>query len=95
MPDWSTKVTRLDKDGVVIASGALEVAIGVSLVTLPREQRRVGAFLAAFFTAVFPGNIEQYLKRRNGFGLDTDKKRLVRLFFQPVLVAWALWSTRR
>ena len=69
--------------------------LGTALVALPKERRRVGAILAAFFIAIFPGNISQYVEKRDGFGLDTDRKRLVRLFFQPVLVAWAWWSTRR
>jgi uncharacterized membrane protein len=53
----------------------------------------VGRLLAAFFVAVFPGNIAQYVNKRDGFGLNSDTKRFVRLLFQPVLVAWALWST--
>ena len=61
---------------------------------LPRERSRVGALLAAFFVAIFPGNIEQYTKGKKGFGLDEDRARLARLFFQPVLVAVAIWSTR-
>lgn len=93
VPDWTGKV--MDKDAVVVASGVVEAAFGVALVALPRERRRIGAVLAAFFVAVFPGNVEQYTRRRDGFGLDTDRKRFVRLFFQPILVAWALWSTRR
>ena len=92
VPDLATKV--MDKDAVVVASGAVEIMLGAALVTLPRSRRRIGAILAAFFVAVFPGNIEQYAKRRDGFGLDSDAKRLVRLFFQPALIAWALWSTR-
>lgn len=92
VPEFATKV--MDEDAVVVASGVAEVMLGASLVALPASRQRIGALLAAFFVAVFPGNIEQYVKRRDGFGLDTDRKRLVRLFFQPVLVAWALWSTR-
>ncbi|MGO7983271.1 hypothetical protein ACC691_36055, partial [Rhizobium johnstonii] len=61
---------------------------------LPRERRRIGWFLAAFFTAIFPGNIAQYTEKRDGFGLDSDRKRFVRLLFQPVLVFLAVWSTR-
>ncbi|GAA3629477.1 membrane protein [Microbacterium awajiense] len=95
VPDWTTEVTTLDKDAVVVASGVVEVMLGAALVALPRSRSTIGAILAAFFVAVFPGNVEQYTRRRDGFGLDTDRKRLVRLFFQPVLVAWALWSTRR
>lgn len=93
VPDAVSEI--LDKDAVVVASGAVEVMLGASLVVLPGSRRTVGSILAAFFVAVFPGNIEQWLRRRDGFGLDTDRKRLVRLVFQPVLVAWALWSTRR
>ncbi|WP_137843876.1 hypothetical protein [Microbacterium sp. 2FI] len=92
VPDFTTKV--MDKDAVVVASGVVEVMLGASLVVLPRSRSTLGAILAAFFIAVFPGNLEQYAKRRDGFGLDTDAKRLVRLFFQPALVAWAWWSTR-
>lgn len=94
MPDWTTEYTPLDKDAVVIASGAVEIMLGTALVALPKERSRIGLILAMFFVAVFPGNIEQYTKKRDGFGLDTDRKRFVRLFFQPVLVAWAYWSTR-
>lgn len=92
VPDWTGTV--MDKDAVVVASGVVEAAFGVALVALPRERGRIGALLAAFFVAVFPGNIEQFVKHRDGFGLDTDRKRLVRLFFQPALVAWALYATR-
>ncbi|WES64862.1 hypothetical protein P0L94_02040 [Microbacter sp. GSS18] len=94
VPDWAAEKTGLGKDAVVVASGVVEVMLGGALVALPASRSRVGAILAAFFIAVFPGNIEQYTQRRDGFGLDTDRKRLVRLFFQPVLVAWAWWSTR-
>ena len=92
VPDFTGEV--MDKDGVVVASCVVEMMLGASLVALPRSRQRIGAILAAFFIAVFPGNVEQYTKRRDGFGLDTDRKRLVRLFFQPLLVAWAWWSTR-
>ncbi|WEK14827.1 MAG: hypothetical protein P0Y48_06455 [Candidatus Microbacterium phytovorans] len=95
VPDAVTDLLPIDKDGVVVASGAVEMMLGLALVALPRERRRVGALLAAFFVAVFPGNIAQAMGQRRGFGLDSDRSRIARLFFQPVLVAWALWSTRR
>ncbi|QKJ18974.1 DoxX family protein [Microbacterium hominis] len=94
VPDWTTEIAPIDKDAVVVASGVVEVMLGAALVVLPQSRSRIGAILAAFFIAVFPGNVEQYTKRRDGFGLDSDRKRLVRLFFQPLLVAWAWWSTR-
>lgn len=85
----------LDDDTTVLASGVAEIALGSALVLAPASLRRtVGRAAAAFFVAVFPGNLAQWWLRRDGFGLDTDRKRFVRLFFQPVLVAAALWSTR-
>ena len=93
VPDWATRVLHTDKDAIVVASGAAEVLLGVGLVALPRERGRIGAAVAAFFVAVFPGNIAQYLNHVHSLGLDTDRARGVRLFFQPLLMLWALWST--
>lgn len=89
VPKW----VPLDADAVVVASGGVEIMLGGGLAVLNRDRVLVGRLLAAFFVAVFPGNLAQYLNKRDGFGLDSDTKRLVRLFFQPVLIAWALWST--
>lgn len=94
VPDWAVDDLPLDKDAVVLISGVVEVGFGAALIALPKEKRRIGALLAAFFVAVFPGNVDQWRKQRSAFGLDTDRRRFVRLFFQPVLVAWAWWSTR-
>ena len=93
VPDWATKATRLDKDAIVIASGAVEVALAVGLVALPKERRRIGIATAAFFVAVLPGNVHQWRTHRSTPGLDTDARRFGRLFLQPLLVLWALWST--
>lgn len=93
VPDWATKATRLDKDAIVIASGAAEVALAVGLLALPKERRRMGFATAAFFVAVFPGNVHQWRTRRSTPGLDTEARRFGRLFLQPLLVLWALWST--
>lgn len=94
VPDVVTDVLPIDKDGVVVASGAVEIMLGAALVVLPRERRRIGGILAAFFVAVFPGNLAQAVGHRKGFGLDDDRSRYLRLLFQPLLVAWAIWSTR-
>ena len=84
----------LKKDDTVVYSGIAEIALGSALVlTNKKNQKLVGKIAASFFTAVFPGNISQYVNKRDGFGLDTDNKRFFRLFFQPVLVYWALKST--
>ena len=80
-------------DFVVLASGVVEIALGVGLIALWKYRVQIGWVVAAFFVAVFWGNISQYLNSVDAFGLDTDTKRLVRLFFQPLLVMWALGST--
>lgn len=90
VPDWFP----VDADAVVLASGVAEIALGASFVALPRRKRTIGALLAGFFVVIFPGNIAQYVEHTDAFGLDTDTKRFVRLFFQPVLIAWALFGGR-
>ena len=85
----------LDPDTTVVTSGVVEVALGSALLFARRRRRLVGTIAGLFFVAVFPGNVSQWMHQRDGFGLDTDMKRFVRLFFQPVLVALAVWSTRR
>ncbi|SKB10327.1 DoxX family protein [Aeromicrobium choanae] len=82
-----------DEEVVVVVSGVVEIALGAALMAVPRHRRLIGLVAAAFFVAVFPGNVSQYLNGVDAFGLDSDRARLVRLFFQPVLVVWALWST--
>ncbi|WP_247828129.1 hypothetical protein [Arthrobacter antioxidans] len=89
VPAW----LPLDTDVVVVASGVVELVLGAALVGLGRYRVIVGWVVAAFFVAIFPGNIAQYVDGVSAFGLDTDGARLTRLFFQPVLVVWALWST--
>ncbi|MRX42186.1 DoxX family protein [Agromyces kandeliae] len=90
VPPW----VPMDADAVVVGSGVVEVGLGAALVALPRERSRIGWIVAAFFAAVFPGNIAQWRERRDAFGLTTDRARFVRLWFQPLLIALALWSTR-
>ncbi len=80
-------------DTIVVLSGAVEIALGISLVFV--RSKWTGRVVAAFFVAVFPGNIAQFVGHKDAFGLDTDTRRAVRLLLQPVLVAWALWSTWR
>ena len=89
VPRW----LPLPADLVVVGSGLCELALGGALLALRRYQRAVGWLVAAFFVAIFPGNIAQYLNRTDAFGLNSDPARAVRLVFQPALIAWALWAT--
>jgi uncharacterized membrane protein len=92
VPAW----VPLSADDTVVYSGVAEIALGTGLIVANEEhQETLGKIAAAFFAAVFPGNISQYVNRRSAFGLDTDQKRLTRLFFQPVLMYWALKSSKR
>lgn len=89
VPEW----LPLDADFVVVASGVVEIALGLALIALPRQRVLVGWITAAFFVAIFPGNISQFVTATDSFGLNTDLARGIRLLFQPLLVLWALWST--
>jgi uncharacterized membrane protein len=90
VPPW----VPMDADLVVLLSGCVEIGLGLGLLLIPRTRGAViGVLTALFFIAIFPGNISQYVNGINAFHLDTDRARLIRLFFQPVLVAWALWSS--
>jgi uncharacterized membrane protein len=80
-------------DFVVLASGVVEIALGVGLIALWKYRVQLGWVVAAFFVAVFWGNISQYVNHTDAFGLNSDRARLIRLFFQPLLVMWALGST--
>lgn len=91
VPDW----VPLKKDDTVVYSGVVEIALGATIIATPKKYRNLlGKITAAFFTAVFPGNISQYKNRKDAFGLDTDERRKARLFMQPLLVAWALKSMK-
>ncbi|WP_034690910.1 DoxX family protein [Kaistella palustris] len=89
VPDW----IPLSKDLTVVLSGAAEILLGLAMIFLVKYKEWVGWCLALFYVMVFPGNIAQYLEHRDGFGLDTDTKRFIRLLFQPVLIFLALYST--
>lgn len=80
-------------DFVVLSSGVVEILLGLAMIFLWKHKIKVGIILAIFYVLIFPGNISQYTNGISAFGLDTDFKRLMRLFFQPVLILWALWST--
>jgi uncharacterized membrane protein len=89
VPPW----VPLDPDFVVLASGAVEICLGLGLIFIARYRKQIGWLTAAFFLAIFPGNISQYLTQTDAFGLNTDEARATRLLFQPLLIIWALWAT--
>ena len=82
-----TGKSRVEADKLDEARRLLELA-GPKLV-LPPDHLVARAVDPAAETKVVVG----WDLPADAFGLDSDRARLVRLFFQPVLVAWALWST--
>lgn len=92
VPSWLPQNTGF-MDFIVLSSGIVEILLGLSMIFFSKQKIIVGLVLALFYVLIFPGNISQYINSISAFGLDTDTKRLVRLFFQPVLILWALWST--
>ncbi len=88
VPDW----VGIDKNLVVVLSGLVEIALGCAVIVVRRHRALLGLAVGLFFVAVFPGNISQFLDGHDAFGLNSDSARRNRLFFQPVLVAWAWWS---
>lgn len=89
VPPW----LPVDGDFVVVSSGVVEIILGAALILLTKLRVPIGWMVAAFFVLIFPGNISQYMNRIDGFGMNDDRSRFIRLFFQPVFIAWALWST--
>ena len=89
VPNW----LELDPDFVILASGVVEIALGLLLLATRKYRVPMGWITASFFLAIFPGNISQFLTHTDAFGLNTDSARGIRLVFQPLLILWALWST--
>lgn len=83
----------INEDAIVLGSGLTELSLGLSMLFWKEKRVDVGFALALFYVLIFPGNIAQYVHQKDAFGLDTDEKRFMRLFFQPVLITWTLWST--
>ena len=89
VPNW----IPIGKDIVVLLSGIVEISLGLGMLFWKGQRLYVGIALATFYVLIFPGNIAQYMNHTDAFGLNTDQARLIRLFFQPVLIFAALWST--
>ena len=93
--DFLAQVPRwlpLNEELVVLLSGLVEIILGSVLIFKKKNVDHIGVVVALFFIAIFPGNISQYSNQIDAFGLNSDKARFIRLFFQPVLVLWSLWS---
>ena len=94
--EFQAQVPTLFKDYadfVVLASGVVEILLGLGLIAAWKYRAQIGWVVAVFFVAIFWGNISQFVNGVDAFGLNSDRARATRLLFQPLLVIWALWST--
>ena len=92
VPTWLTTDKDL-MDLVVLISGYVEIAFGLLMIFGRKLKVKTGIALGVFYILIFPGNINQYINEIDSLRLDSENKRLIRLFFQPLLVLWAFWST--
>lgn len=92
VPTWLV-TNEGSMDIVVLASGVVEIVFGILMIVGGKLKIKTGIALAIFYVLIFSGNINQYVNQIDSFGLNTDGQRLTRLFFQPVLIFWSLWST--
>ena len=80
---------------IVWATGAVELALAAGLVAAPaRHRQRAGRALAIYLVAIFPANIYQAVAGTDAFGMTSSTARWLRLLFQPLLIVWALRSTK-
>ena len=92
VPTWLTTNEGM-MDLVVLISGYIEIAFGILMIVGGKLKVKTGIALGIFYILIFPGNINQYVNEIDSLRLDSENKRLIRLFFQPLLVLWALWSS--
>lgn len=92
VPERLAKALPVSTDDIVLGSGLVEIALGAAIAGLPKDRLRVGTAATVYFVAIFPGNVSQLLRHADAFGLDSTRKRVVRLAFQPALVAWSLYA---
>ena len=92
VPTWLTTSEGM-MDLIVLISGYIEIAFGILMIIGGKLKVKTGIALGIFYVLIFPGNINQYINEIDSLRLDSDNKRLIRLFFQPLLVLWAFWST--
>ena len=90
LPPWTPGAEAL-----ILITGLIEIGLGAALLVLRGRWRHwTGIALAAYLVAVFPGNV--YVAAA---GVDVDGQPggwypWLRLPFQALFIAWAVWSTR-
>jgi uncharacterized membrane protein len=88
LPSWVPAAEAL-----VLVSGGIEIALGGALLTRQPWRRFAGLTLAAYLVAVFPANVYVAVAAVDVDGQPGGWYPWIRLPFQVLFVAWALWST--
>lgn len=86
MPDYLPLPMEL-----IYLSGLFEILGGVGI-AVPKLRRTAGWGLIALLVAVFPANVDMWM-RADEFPTIPTWSLLLRLPFQGVLIAWVWWST--
>jgi uncharacterized membrane protein len=89
LPEWVP-----GRDPLVALTGVLEIALGVALVYSKQRRSLAGLAVAAFLVAVFPANVYVAVAAVDVEGQPGGAYPWIRLPFQALFIAWALWSTR-
>jgi uncharacterized membrane protein len=82
------------REELIFATGFLEIALGVALLLRQPQRRWAGLALAGYLLAVFPSNIYVAVADVDVDGQPGGAYPWLRLPFQLLFIAWALWSTR-
>ena len=88
LPPWVPAAKAL-----VLVTGVIEVGLGAALLLRQPWRRRAGLALAAYFVAVFPANVYVAVADVAVDGQPGGWYAWLRLPFQVLFIAWALWST--
>ena len=88
LPPWVPAAKAL-----VLVTGVIEVGLGAALLLRQPWRRRAGLALAAYLVAVFPANVYVAVADVAVDGQPGGWYPWLRLPFQVLFIAWALWST--
>jgi uncharacterized membrane protein len=89
LPDWVA-----GREALVFLTGLAEIALGAALLGPRAWRSNAGRLLAAYLVAVFPANVYVAVAAVDVDGQPGGPYPWIRLPFQALFVAWALWSTR-
>ena len=78
---------------LVLLTGLIEIGLGFALVGPPARRGATGRVLALYLVAVWPANVYVAVAGVDVDGLPGGRYPWIRLPFQVLFIAWALWST--